>query len=193
MKGYRRGAENAEMSLPRASRARRSSSALSASLRCILVSLLVTGCGFQPLYGTQSRGGGAPTEAYFSVVRIDLIPDRAGQELRNELLDKLNPLGAPAQARYHLAVRLAVVRQNLGIQRNDTSLIGRVDVSATYSLLEVGSERAVHQGSSRSLTTFPVVQSNFANVQAESDAQSRALREISEDIRTQLALFFTKS
>jgi LPS-assembly lipoprotein len=153
----------------------------------------LTGCGFQPLYGVHSASPGAPAEAKFAAVRVDTIPDRAGQQLRNELLDRLNPRGVPAQPLYHLTVQLAVRKQNLGIQANDTSTIGRVDVQAAFTLLDVGTEKPVHQGSSRSITTFQVVQSNFANIQAENDAQARALREISDDIRVQLALFFSKS
>ncbi len=126
-------------------------------------------------------------------MRVDLIPDRAGQELRNELLDRLNPRGTPGKPASHLEVRLSIAKQNLGIQRDDSSRLGRVDVTASFILRETGTDRALHQGSSRSITTFPVVQSNFANIQAENDAQSRALREISDDIRAQLALFFSKA
>jgi LPS-assembly lipoprotein len=188
-----RDAENVE----RKSRARaargRIGSALSASLRCVLLVGVVAGCGFEPLYGDKSRGGAAPTEAYMAAVRVDLIANRSGQELRNELLERLNQRGPPERPVYHLQVQLAVATQALGIQRDDSSRIGRVDVSSSFWLKEIATEKTVHSGSSRSITTYAVVQSNFANVQAANDATQRALREISDDIRTQLALYFTKS
>ena len=47
--------------------------------------LIISGCGFKPLYGTPESGESASLE--LASVRVDPIPDRVGQILRNELTD----------------------------------------------------------------------------------------------------------
>ena len=59
-------------------------------------------CGFRPLH---APGAGAEPEV-LAGIEIAHIPDRLGQVVRNHLLDRLTPRGAPAAATYRLAVSL---------------------------------------------------------------------------------------
>ena len=45
---------------------------------------------------------------------------------------------------------------------------------------------------SKSTNSFNIVASDFATLSGETDAIERAAREVSDDIRTRLALFFTR-
>ena len=153
--------------------------------------LLVSACGFQPLYG---EGPGVPSAAVAAMAetRVALIADRAGQELRNNLLDRLTPRGQPSRPRYELQVGLAERRDNLGISRDDSATYARLTLTATFSLREVASGQVVTSGQSQWTNGFTVVASHFANLTSEADARSRALREIGEDIRQKLGLHFSK-
>ena len=52
-------------------------------------------CGFHPLYGDRSIG--AVSTVDLAAVQIDLIRDREGQMLRNELLDRFQPRGGTVE------------------------------------------------------------------------------------------------
>ncbi|MSP50087.1 MAG: hypothetical protein EXQ95_12275 [Alphaproteobacteria bacterium] len=153
--------------------------------------LLLAGCGFEPLYGERPGVPGQAVQA-MAETRIALIPDRPGQELRNYLLDRLTPRGAPSRPRYELQVGLTERRDNLGVSRDDTATYARLTLTATFTLREITSGQAVYSGQSRWTNGFTVVASHFANLASEADARGRALREIGEDIRQKLGLHFSK-
>ncbi|MBM3549405.1 MAG: hypothetical protein FJX54_20905 [Alphaproteobacteria bacterium] len=158
----------------------------------IALSLLLAACGFEPMYGER---GGAPSPATQAMAetRIALIPDRIGQELRNQLLDRLTPLGPPARPRYELVVSVSERLDNLGIARDDSATFGRLTVTATFTLRDIAGGRPVYAGQSKWTNGFTKVSSHFANLANEADARSRALREIGEDIRQQIGVHFSKS
>jgi len=149
----------------------------------------LAGCGFQPLYGRKAEGGAAEDLA---AVKIALIEDRAGQQLRNFLLDRLNPGGEPAEERYTLSVVLDEARQELAIRKDETATRANLVVSARYQLSDTPTGSVLFKATSTVTTSFNIVQSDFATVSAETDARRRAAREISDEIRSRLALFFNR-
>lgn len=153
--------------------------------------LLLSACGFEPMYGAP-RGQPNAAVAGLAETRIALIADRIGQELRNNLLDRLTPLGQPAKPRYELHVSIGERVDRLGIARDDTTTYGRVTLNANFSLREIESGRVLHTGQSRWTNGFTMVSSHFANLTSEQAARSRGIQEIGEDIRQQLGLYFTK-
>lgn len=161
----------------------------------VLVLLLALGaCGFQPVYGKRAGESGrqsAVTEDLASIA-ISPIADRAGQLLRNSLLDKLTPRGTPGRARYRLDVGLSETRSNLVILKDSTSTFAKVRFAATFILVDLETGQPVHRGQSESTTTFNRVDSDFATLSAEKDARRRAADEISEDIRLRLGLYFNR-
>lgn len=55
--------------------------------------LISSGCGFEPLYG--DRAGETPTRLELAAVEVGPIPERLGQQVRNALVDRLNPGAEP--------------------------------------------------------------------------------------------------
>lgn len=162
----------------------------------VLLSLLLPlgACGFQPVYGKRAGDTGkysAVTEDLASI-KISPIADRAGQLLRNSLLDKLTPRGAPAYARYRLDIGLTETRSDLAILKDSTSTFSKVLFVAKYSLVDLKTGKEVTKGKSDSTTTFNRVDSDFAILAAEKDARRRAADELGEDIRLRLGLYFNR-
>jgi LPS-assembly lipoprotein len=160
-----------------------------AAFRWIAVLAALAGtaaCGFEPLYGRKDNGSVVDDLA---AVRIELIPDRSGQVLRNYLLDNLNPRGTPAQAAYVLSVRIYEPRQEVGLQRNDTVTRYAYGVSATYNLRDSRGV-SITTGSSASGTSFEISDSEFATLSNQASARDRLMQQISNDIREQLAVYF---
>jgi LPS-assembly lipoprotein len=156
----------------------------------VLVASVLHGCGFRPLYGKSEINTGVTQS--LSQVSVDLIEDRIGQKLRNFLLDRLNPNGEPTHPRYALKVTTTSSRTDLGIERDETATRAILILNAEYLLLDNVTEEPLLQGSLQSTNSFNIVDSDFATLSAENDAQDRAAREISNDIKTRLGLYFSR-
>ena len=148
-------------------------------------------CGFTPLYG---RGGprNIGTADYLATVRIAPMPDRVGQELHNLLRDRINPNGQPRQPNYNLQVRISTVTEELGIRKDKTATRANLTVYADFTLTEAASNKELFTGRSRAFSSYNILESQFATLFSENDAGGRALREISDDIRNRLAVFFAR-
>lgn len=147
----------------------------------------VSACGFEPLLG---RGGGnfdAPKE--LAAIRIEPIPERSGQVLRNALLDRLTPQGQAPGARYVLRVRLQEPRQALLLRRDD--IISRSSYSGQASFeVRDAQGRRLFSGSSAFTTDFEIASSEFATFASRENARDRVMELIADDIRNQIALGF---
>lgn len=152
--------------------------------------LALSGCGFRPLYG--ERGVNANVVPDLASTYIEEIPGRLGQQVRNNLLDRLNPKGLPDSPRYRLKVNLAIAREGLAITASDSVTRVNLTLSANFRLADAGDSSNLFQGRTRSIASFNLVQSDFANISAERDALARAAREVAEEIRTQLAVYFSR-
>lgn len=151
-------------------------------------------CGFQPLHGQQSDPAGASgaTAVTLSDIYIAPIPDRIGQEVRNGLLDRLNRLGQPTKARFRLDVTLQSRKEGLAIRSDETVTRFNFRLSARFKLIDTRSGETRFGGRAVAISAYNIVRSSFANVTAEKDAQSRAAREVSEEIHAQIAVYFKR-
>lgn len=147
---------------------------------------LVAGCGFRPLHERGTAGG----PAVLAAVEIENIADRQGQKLRNFLLDRLNPRGAPRRPLYVLTIGLSESKGGLGVRKDAFATRAFLTVTATFSLAlaRAGPEDGGRFGGSTSSTNFyNIVQSEFATLAAEEDARDRALLAIADEIRLRIA------
>lgn len=157
---------------------------------CILAAALLTAaCGFRPLYGEQSVPGGVAPQ--LASVAVGAMPDRAGYDLRLELESVLNPRGLQTEPRYDLDVRLAKRREGLAIAP-DASITRYNVVFEAGFVLKPRSGGEPFSGTARTISAFNVVDSQFATMVAERDADARAIREIAQDIASRLAVHFER-
>lgn len=155
----------------------------------LLAGATLAGCGFQPLYG---EAAGGPVVAELTQIRVAPIADRSGQVLRNDLIQQLNPTGRPDTPAYVLNIGLSETTQQLAIRETDVATRANLVVTANYALTGNDGTR-VTNGSVRTITSYNILRDEFATLSARRDALDRALRQISEDIRTRLALHFNRA
>ena len=151
-----------------------------------LLLLPLAGCGFHPLYGEAAQLREAPELAG---VVVAPIPDRYGQELELSLREALNPEGLEVKPRYRLQVVILSTRSDLGIQRDASATRGRVDVYATFTLLELPAGKQIYASRAQSTSAFNILQDAYAAQIAEDDARSRTVTDLTNEIRTRLLLF----
>jgi LPS-assembly lipoprotein len=159
---------------------------LNSDMKRVLLSLLaavplLTACGFEPLH--QQRGAIAALPS----IRVEPIPERPGQILRNYLLDRVAPRGEGGPRDYTLAIRLFEPRQVLALRRDD--VISRMGYSAVayFELIDAAGKR-VTTGTSSYSSDYEITNSEFATLAALQSARERVLELVADDIRNQLVL-----
>lgn len=149
--------------------------------------LVLAACGYKPLYERTDSGAVGDDLA---MVQVDVIRDRTGQQLHNVLRDRINPTGRPASPRYALEVELTESREALAIRKDETATRYNLNQSAQFALRDLETSRVVLSGTSEAATSYNVLTNDFSNISAENDARRRGVREIGENLRTRLAVFF---
>ena len=161
---------------------------LAAGLAALLAPGLA-GCGFQPLYAGKPGSGVADDIA---AVRIAPIRDRSGQILRNALIERLNPRGAPADPRHVLETSLAVTRQKLGIRKDETATRESLRFTAVFRLRESASGAIVHSGRAAAIASYNIVESEYATIASERAARRRGLTLVAERMTARLSAWFNR-
>ena len=160
--------------------------------------MLLGGCGLQPLYAPSSSSKNqnpSGSQEFLSKIRINLIPDRKGQLLRNNLIALLTPKGQPKKPLYVLNVSLDETTQALGILKDATFSRSQMTYKATFQLLEFSTKKPVFASSTFVVSNYNVITANeFATIISAGDAQDRSLVLLAEQISRELATyFFTKT
>jgi len=163
----------------------------------ILASLIVSACGFRPLYGKHGAGT-FPAEQYLARIDIAQINDRIGQQLRNNLLSRLSPKGVADKPLYSLNITIAESIANLGVKKSAVVTRGNLRLSASYSLTLIKRDKENQQmhladGSVLSVSSYDIPQAQYAARAALKDARTRATKELADDIRTRLAVYFKQN
>lgn len=153
--------------------------------------LLLAGCQFQPLYAR--KGGGGTINQHLAAVRILPLTDRPGQMLHNALRNELNALGQKRSPVYELAVSLRETREEIALRRDETATRVNLRMVASYRLRRSDNGEELDRGSTFSISSFNIVESEFATFSAESDARERSIDQLAEAIRLQLAGYFDRA
>lgn len=146
------------------------------------------GCGFEPLYSSDSSINEPDVMDELGKIKVSTIPNRQGVNLRNALLIRINPNGEPVAARYRLDVSYSQVREDYGRRRDGTTGQRRYRMIASYTLRE--GNKVLFQGSSLSYASYGVLDQEFATTVAERNAEERGSTDLAEDIRLKLASYF---
>lgn len=155
------------------------------------VTLALAACGFKPLYGTGGAAGSSQVVSAMSGIVIRPIADRQGVKLRQTLSEKLHPNGASPTPRYALDVQLRSQVQELGVRPDSTTSRANMIFVATFALSE--NSAPVYTGSVQTIVSYNILDDQFATVTSVADAEDRAIRQLGEEIKTRLAVFFDKA
>jgi len=162
------------------------------ALAAMLCCLALPSCGFSPMYGDHGTAAAARASTK-SLVEIGNIPDRNGQYLRNQLIDRLYLKGRPADAPYILNIApLKNNLTNLGIQRDATATRGMLEIYTTITLIDRVSNKPVLTRQERSVGSYNELDNQFATIVSEQSLTDHMLEEMADSIETDLNLFFSR-
>ena len=154
--------------------------------------LVLGGCNVRPLYGSSADGTTESVAAALASVQVRPIADRSGQLLRGFLVQALSPNGRAENPVYILTVTLRETERSLGIAVDDTATRGNVLIRSNSTLKEVATDRDVWSDSRTVITSFGILDEQFATIIGERSARERALRQTAQEIRTAMALLFQR-
>lgn len=157
---------------------------------CSVAALALSGCGFRPLYGSSGVSGSPQVLAAMAQMRIRPIADRSGQRLRQILNEQVHTNGPAEQQRYDLEIQLNKQVVELGVRPDSTTSRANLVMNATYSVYEGGAR--LFGDTSQAIVSYNILDDQFATVASQAAAEDRALRQLGDDIKTRIAVFFDR-
>jgi LPS-assembly lipoprotein len=167
-------------------------------LAITLLGALTAGC-FQPMYAERTATGEPALREKLSAVDVSDIATsqaadaRLGVELRNGLLFSFTGGSSGAPPTHKLVVRMSTTRTSaivdLTTARPDIENYG-IDVS--YELREIATNKSVLRATTFARVSYdiPGQEQRFARIRGLRDAESRATKQIAENISQRISSFF---
>ncbi len=148
------------------------------------------GCNnVRPLYGTNGAEESAVVTE-LSNIDIPLPKSRVQQLIRNNLISTISPPGQKGNGKYQLVISPASNEFDVTIERNTDVSRRSYRLNVSFVLRSGRSGQRLFSGKTFSEVSYDKVTSEFANLQAKTNAKKRAAKEVSRDIRTRLAAYF---
>ncbi|OEJ64121.1 LPS assembly lipoprotein LptE [Magnetovibrio blakemorei] len=153
---------------------------------CAAVAL--SACGYRPLYGQNSVS--TQSQADLASIYITPIDNRAGQMLRSALSHRLMPKATNVKKLFKLNVTIEESITELAVERDASATRGNLTLTAKYSLERAANGQTMTSGSTKTVSSYNILTSDFATFSAENDARSRAIDDLAETMRMRLAIYF---
>ncbi|MBJ7447606.1 MAG: hypothetical protein JHC81_08730 [Brevundimonas sp.] len=141
--------------------------------------LLVSGCGFTPIYGDGGAVGSS-----LSRIAVTTQDDRLGYRVREQLEDALGRNGAAAPL-YRLETAIEQSRRPLGRRIDDTATRYELTVRGAWTLTPLNGGVPV-TGVETVTTTYAAADQPYAAIAAQQDGEERAAAELARLIRLDL-------
>lgn len=163
-----------------------------------LILLMVSACGFEPLYVQKKHNnlwyfGGefdASITSEMSQIKVEPIEQRFGQEVRNQLLDLLTPKGIPSKPHYRLFVELEAQEiTQQALRRDITATRERVRYQVVYHLVDKENNNLV-DGDSVAYVSYDILANPYSTTIAKKKTASDAAKIIANDIALRLGAYF---
>ncbi len=159
----------------------------------------LTGGCFQPMYAERTLNGDPALRDRLSAVDVGEITTtqpqdaRLGVEVRNGLLFSFTGGGSAAPPTHKLVVRMYSSRTSaivdLTTARPDLESYG---IDATYELREIATNKTVMRANTFARVSYdiPGQEQRFARIRGLRDAETRAAKQIADNISQRVSSFF---
>jgi LPS-assembly lipoprotein len=162
-----------------------------APIAVLTLALLLSACGFRPLYGMNGAEPGA--QRLFSSIYVDTDDTEiVGYELRNAVMDLMHCTNDPRAARYRL--RFSVRQAREGVTIAPDAAITRYDytLNVKYTLEDAKTGAAITSGTESTLSAYDVVSSPYSTLVAQQSAQKTASQDVASRLQIDLAIYFNQ-
>ena len=156
---------------------------------CIFIFFVMESCGFTPIYSYDT--GSSQKGVVTLLERIDVRPiaNRMGMELRQYLIEKLHH-GVDVRKEFDLQVTVSTRIQEIGIRKDSTS--SRANYIANANFIFWDGKTRILKDSTRVTVSYNILDQQYATIASQRNAEDRALRRISDNIRSKIAIYLMK-
>lgn len=153
----------------------------------LVLSLLLTACGFTPMYGKLGNGD---VQKSLNNIEIANIPDHQGQQLRNNLIDRFYHDGRPADPAYLLSIEpILESKTDLDLTKNATATRSQLTVATRMKLIDKQSNAVLLERPVNSSASYDILDSRFTTRVSEDNAEQNALEDMARQIEQQIVLY----
>ncbi|MBL4894580.1 MAG: hypothetical protein JKY59_06900 [Emcibacter sp.] len=166
-------------------------------LLVLISAVIISGCGFKPMYGQFSDGGGDLRDVMANI-RVASITEqgrasRIGQVIRNDLLDRLTPFGETGSAEYILTVTFLIEEHGYGIREDESVTLQNLKLVTAFQLEDVATSKVILDSASRALVSYDLAQSDYSNMIARNAALKRLAQDVANQMATRIGAYFSKN
>ena len=105
-------------------------------------------------------------------------------------MNKINPENKRVITKYRLTIEISERQNNLAYRQDMSATRTDLEIDAKYILTNIKNGNILIDSSTKSISSFDVVESVYATIVAEKDAREKSLQDISDQIYTTLIIFF---
>lgn len=155
-------------------------------MRYLLLSvlLLVSACGFRPVYGKHYQEERGQVTAQLAEIQVMTDTSRLSQLFKAELEDRLNPEHHTGAKRYQLHVGITEQNIPLFVAQDGTYGRGNLRYTLKYTLVRTQDHQSVDRGSLVRVSSYAASETNaiYASYVAQEDAKRRGMVELANDL-----------
>lgn len=164
-----------------------------ALLASLSLCLMLGACGFHPLYG-KNKYTAVGVEEKLALVQIGNIPNREGQYLRNELIDRFYRGERPTNPKYSLSVRpLSESLINLDITTDSDSTRGQLKIVSHFTFADKQTGETLIERNIQAVTSYNILNSEFATRVSEDNARLNAIEDLARQIEHQINIYLKRT
>jgi LPS-assembly lipoprotein len=141
---------------------------------------------YRPLYG-KGPDGISVTQGLANI-SVPEQHNRAGQLLRNELLDGI---GASPSPRFSLKLDITEKTLDVSSLSSSSAARKRYNISVHYDLLDSVTGKSATSGDSFSNVSYDTINQPVSDLSAADSARLRAAKELGQDLKLRLAAFLS--
>lgn len=152
--------------------------------------LLLSGCGFKPLYGEEK--GGVDTSSELKEVYVANIAERFGQQLRLALQAQMASDGPEDPHKYKLVVQPSLSAEAIDIHGDNTTGRTRMLATARWQLLTIeATPQVLAQGNTQTMDGYTTTyEQYFAMTMNMENTEGRIAQTLGGQITQQVATWF---
>lgn len=150
--------------------------------------LVTAACGYTPMYGGGARNG--PVARELAAVSVGIARDRVGQIMRTQIEQQVAAAGRNVPKVYSLDFTTNLTSTEIGIAKDATATRANITYTVTYTLLKEG--RPVFQRTASSISSYNILDDQYAAVVSREDAEERAAKDVARQIVNRLSAWFAE-
>ena len=152
----------------------------------------LSACGFKPMYG-QNSGAAVSTTTAFKTVDIVNIPDRNGQMLRNNLVDRMTPRGASSAPVYKLnVINLQESIRGLDVTVRSDTTREQMKISGTLVFTDVASGEILMEKPLSVRGSYNILESEYTSRVSRQDLREDLIEKLARQIERSVAVYLTE-